>query len=431
MITQIFSLVLLLAGAGAYVCCLWSWRNPLRKWAALVIAPGALGVLGGVFLPAVIVVSQRGGSVLEKFNPHPHSFWDLKIPRGMLLLNLGSGFRLAVLGLFLALVTAVLLHLGEVSVPLQFGRLQAPESSGREPESARFRQKLFTLYVLAFPWFGANLLLLLIAPFFNRFVQPLLKDGRTFANWLNAAQYLLLALTFFLVAAWCIGQDRRNQLRQAARFPNVKWLGLGALIGAAAFFLPHVVAYAIDRVAWAQHWGGPVEAPAPLRYLHVFSLGPYLILTAIASALSEWCWRGCAQPQLVRIFGIPRGLFLLGLLYGSVQQIAFPRFFTGLPEFFFNFLLMLISGIAWSVVFGWLTIRASSVWPAALCSAVINVLLYGSFDDTTEMIPRRMMRLGLLLFAAAVALLLVRYAPLCSRLEEAVGPEAPPLPESA
>jgi membrane protease YdiL (CAAX protease family) len=413
-ITRVFSFVLLFAGAGAYVCCLWRLNNPLRKWMFLVVVPAALGVLGGVFVPAFIVASQRRGSVLEKYSPNPLK--GFKFPPGTLLLNLGMGFRLALFGLILALVSAWMLRRGSVSLPLRFGPASLPARAEDESDSTRSRQKLFALYVLAFPWLAANFLSLILTPLFNKFIRASSShDSRTFSDWFSAAQYFLLALVFFLIAAWCLDGQRRQQLREAARIPPAQILGVACLVGIAAFFLPHLIAYSVDRIVWAQHWGIVSTAPDPALYLHIPPLGSYLLFVAIAAGLSEWCWRGCAQPQFIRIFGTARGLFLVGILYGSVQQVSLPRLFSGLPGFFLNFVLMLISGIAWSIVFGWLTIRGGSVWPAAASGAVISILVRASYADTREMIPYHLIRVSLLLFGAVLAFLLLRYSPLNSQ----------------
>jgi hypothetical protein len=170
--------------------------------------------------------------------------------------------------------------------------------------------------------------------------------------------------------------------------------------------------------------------PVVLLYVHIPPLGAYLVLIAIATALSEWCWRGCVQPQFIRIFGVARGLFLVGILYGSVQQLSFPRFFPGLAGFLFNFLLMLISGIAWSIIFGWLAIRAASVWPSVASAVLNSVLVWGSFDDTLERIPHRFLRLSLLAFGAVLALLLLRYSSFETRTQAPPLPAAPPVSES-
>jgi|GEM_PF-5621399 len=430
-VTQAFSFVLLLAGAGAYVCCIWRLDNPFRKWITVAVTPAIVGTLGGLFVPALVVVSQRRGSVLEKYNSNP--FRSFRLPPGMLLLNMGEGFRLALLGLILALAAAWMLRTSAVTLPVRFSPPTGQAPSENEGDTARPRQKLFALYVLAFPWLAANLLSLLLSPLINRFSNgsPSREVSRSVGLWTSSANYLLLALLFFLIAASCLADQRKKQLREAVRLPSAEMLGIASFVGVAAFFLPHLVAYGIDRVAWAQHWSATPDPPVASQYLHVPPLGPHLVLVAIAAGLSEWCWRGCVQPQFVRIFGVARGLFLVGILYGSVQQIALPRFFPGLFGFFCNFVLMLVSGIAWSVVFGWLTIRATSVWPAVTCAALIGVLVWGSGDDTLEQIPRAFLRLSLLAFAIALVFVLIRYLPLEADSEGPTGPETPAITESA
>jgi hypothetical protein len=426
-ITQAFSFVLLLAAIGAYICCIWPLRNPFQKWMAFAVVPALLGIVGGLFVPALIIVSQRHGSVLERHNSNP--FRGFKFPARAVLLNMGSGFQLAVLGLLLALVAAWMLRTSAVSLPLRFGPPPLPACVDDATDSARRRQRFFTLYVLAFPGLAANLLALAVLPLFTR-LAPDNSDSRALSLWLDAAKYFVLALVFFLIAAWCLGQQRRKQLMEAARLPSLQLLGVASVIGLAAYFLPHLVDYGIDRVFWAQRWSPLPDVPVVLLYVHIPPLGAYLVLIAIATALSEWCWRGCVQPQFIRIFGVARGLFLVGILYGSVQQLSFPRFFPGLAGFLFNFLLMLISGIAWSIIFGWLAIRAASVWPSVASAVLNSVLVWGSFDDTLERIPHRFLRLSLLAFGAVLALLLLRYSSFETRTQAPPLPAAPPVSES-
>jgi membrane protease YdiL (CAAX protease family) len=425
-ITQAFSFVLLLTAVGAYLCCLWPLNNPFQKWSGLVVFPALLGIVGGLLLPALVILSQRQGSVLKRHNSNPFS--GFKFPVRALLLNLGTGFQLAALGLLLALATAWMLRSRAVSLPLRFGH--SPAVVDDSPDSARSGQRLFTLYVLAFPGLAANLLNLAVLPLFTR-LAPENSDSRTLSLWLDAAKYLVLALVFFLIAAWCLGQQRKRQLMEAARPPSPQLLGVASLIGLAAYFLSHLVHYGMDSIARTQQSIPAPDVPVVLLYVHIPPLGAYLVLIAIATVLSEWCWRGCVQPQFIRIFGVARGLFLVGILYGSVQQLSFPRFFPGLPGFLFNFLLMLVSGIAWSVVLGWLTIRAASVWPSAVCATLTNVLVWGSFDDTVKRLPPGFLRLGFLAFGAILAFLLVRYSSFEPRSQPPPLSAAPRLSETA
>jgi hypothetical protein len=424
-ITQCFSFVLLLAAIGAYACCLWPLRNPFQKWTAFAVVPAFLGIIGGLFVPALVIVSQRHGSVLERHNSNPFS--GFKFPARVLLLNLGAGFQLAALGLLLALIAAVMLRTGSVALPLRFGPPILPATVDDPADPAR-RQRFFALYVLAIPWLTSNLLSLAVLPLFTRFA-PDNSDSRAFALWLDAGKYVVLALVFFLIAVWCLGYQRKKQLLDAARPPSLQLLGLASLIGLAAYFLPHLAHYASDRIAGTQHWSSTPDVPVALLYVHIPPLGSYLILITVATALSEWCWRGCVQPQFIRIFGLPRGLFLVGILYGSVQQVSFPRFFSGVPGFLLNFLLMLVSGLGWSVILGWLTLRAGSVWPSVVCSVLTSVLVWGSFDDTVKRMPQGFLRLGILVFGAVLAFLLVRYSSFESR-SQAPLPAAPTVAES-
>src|SRR5260370_24320514 len=129
------------------------------------------------------------------------------------------------------------------------------------------------------------------------------------------------------------------------------------------------------------------------------------------AALSEWIWRGCKQPQFIRTFGVFRGIFLLGILYGSVQWLLFPAMFGGLAGFFVHLVLQLIWGIVWSIIYGWLTLSAVSVGPAVVCAAFSSVLTQAAMADRQEIIPRQFLRLYLLGSGCLIAFLLVRYLP--------------------
>jgi len=141
-------------------------------------------------------------------------------------------------------------------------------------------------------------------------------------------------------------------------------------------------------------------------------MGPHLLIYVLTAILSEWCWRGCIQPQFIRSFGLLRGIFLVGILYGSAQELVFPVAFGGLPDFFLHLALQLIWGIVWSTILGWLALSAASVWPAVVCASMISVLTHAAMSDGQEIIPRQFLRLSLLGSGCAIAFILMRYLPL-------------------
>jgi hypothetical protein len=233
----------------------------------------------------------------------------------------------------------------------------------------------------------------------------------SFSLWFYAAHSFLYALPMFVLAVWALGRQRRKRLLEWARLRSMRILGFAVLLPIAAFWLPHVIAYAIDRIEWAQRLSGSHEAPLPILYLHIPPMGPHLIIYVLTAILSEWCWRGCMQPQFIRSFGLVRGIFLVGILYGSAQQLLFPVVLGGVPDFFLHLGLQLIWGVVWSTILGWLTLSAASVWPAVVCASMISVLTHAAMSDGQEIIPRQFLRLSLLGSGCAIAFILVHYLP--------------------
>lgn len=410
LLTQLFAFPLLLAGAGAYFCCLFRRERAATSWWGLVIAPTIVGIAGGLLAPALIVLNERPRSIFEKH------YWDLlsrvRLPLCALVLNTGNGFRLAVLGLILALVAALLLRNGLVALPVQFGSPALPKNS-EEIETTVSRQKIFAIYALALFGLGSGIVSLLLGPILMWFAHGGFdRLPHSFDAWFYAGQFLLCTVPLLLLAVWTLGRNRRAQLLASARLPSVGILGLALALPIAAHWLPHLVAYAIDRVAWAQHWSAASDAPQATSYLHIPPIGLHLILYALAAGLSEWCWRGCMQPQFIRTFGLLRGIFLVGILYGSVQQLQFPAPFGPLPDFFLHFALQLLWGIVWSAILGWLALAAASVWPSVVYAALSGVLVHAAMTDSQEAIPRQYFRLCLLGTGCLIAFLLVRYLPL-------------------
>jgi hypothetical protein len=428
-LTQVFGWPMLLAGVGAYFCCFSRRENPLKYWLSLVVVPALLGIAGGSFVPALVALNGHPRSVLEKYDRNP--FHGIRFPLRALVLNAGTGFRLAVLGLLLALVGSWLLRTGRGSLPIGFGPSSlAASTAGFVP--AFSRMKIFAIYTLTLASFGGNLLSSPVASILTKLFSrtPATQLGQVFGVWLSAAQFLLYTLAILLIALWALGENRPAQLLESARLPPAGMLGLALVLPLAAHWLPHVLAYAIDRVAWAQHWSATPDAPLSSLYLHAPPIGPHLILIAVAAALSEWCWRGCIQPQFIRAFGIFRGIFIVGVLYGSVQLLLFPSVAPGLPGFFFHLALQLSWGIVWSIVFGWLTLYAASVWPAAISAAMSSMLTQAALTDSQEIIPRQFFRLCLLATGCVIAFLMVRYLPLAPNQSPQLI-QSPATPESS
>ncbi len=375
-VTVVFAFPLLFAGVGAYFCCFFRRENPLKSWLGFVIGPALLGIAGGLLAPVLIVLNARPTSIFDTSARNP--FHGLRLPLRVLILNSGTGFQLAVLGLLLAFLGGGLLRTRKALLPIQF---DAPSfgAHSEESKSGISRHRVFAIYSLALFSFGGGLLSWPLSFFlvwiFNSI--PSNQQDHSFGSWIGATQSLMYILPLFLLAVWTLGKNWRLQLLQSARVPPARIFGLAVALPIVAHWLPHLVIYAIDRVAWAQRWNAMPDAPVAKLYLHVPAMGLHLLPYAFVAALSEWIWRGCMQPQFIRTFGVFRGIFLLGILYGSVQWLLFPAMFGGLAGFFVYLVLQLTWGIVWSIIYGWLTLSAVSVWAAVVCAAFSSVLATG------------------------------------------------------
>jgi len=89
----------------------------------------------------------------------------------------------------------------------------------------------------------------------------------------------------------------------------------------------------------------------------------------------EFAWRGYAQDKLIRQFGLLRGLFLLGLLWGLWHS---PLYY--LMDIFPNhpllgpFVMTPIDNILVVVPFAWFYIRSKSIWVPTFVHALGDIL---------------------------------------------------------
>jgi membrane protease YdiL (CAAX protease family) len=104
-----------------------------------------------------------------------------------------------------------------------------------------------------------------------------------------------------------------------------------------------------------------------------------LVLSPIVNLLAvfgeEFGWRAYLQPKLMPL-GTRRALLVIGLIWGVWH---WPVIFMGY-EYGFDYwgapfvgpLLFLVFTVAMAVLFGWLVLRAGSIWPSVIAHGAIN-----------------------------------------------------------
>jgi hypothetical protein len=402
------TLLVLFAGGAAYALCFWIEGEDLRRrWRSYVLVPAVLGMALTVGAVSVFSLLTKR-SVLERgdFLPSRESW------RGLagLLVHPGMGFQLAVVGAMLAAVGGWFLRRGSTTLPLRPAECMRTGSAEERCELPR-PLRIFAWYVIVLHGLVGGLvslpLYLLLQQASVRF--PTQHLWQSYGAWLMAWQSVPYALALVGMALWSLGDDRRRAFHSAWKVPSSWLLALGAALPLAVYWLPHLALYAVDRIAWAQHWGASAHVPAIERYLRIPPLSLPMILYGAAAALGEFAWRGCVQPAFVRRFGVARGFVFVGLLSGMTLGLFLDVPLGGIPGFLIRFALRLSCGVVLSIVLGWLTLRARSVWPAAACAAVSRILIEASLIDSRELMPRAYLLPTLLAVWAIAALVLVRY----------------------
>ena len=112
---------------------------------------------------------------------------------------------------------------------------------------------------------------------------------------------------------------------------------------------------------------------AALQTLQALLISP--LLNAISTFGEEFGWRGYLQPKLMPL-GSRKAVLLTGVIWGIwhwpviLMGYNYGTSYFGAP--FLGPLAMVWFTLSLGVIFGWLTIKAESVWPAVIAHGALN-----------------------------------------------------------
>jgi membrane protease YdiL (CAAX protease family) len=215
---------------------------------------------------------------------------------------------------------------------------------------------------------------------------PMVLPGVPLSLVLVAGPYMFAPAVANVVARASTGEGRERsmlvtRIRAYWRLYVVAWLlpvGFAA-VGAALYFLARPSQYGglEAAVAFVPVVGGtPALSPEAFVALQVAQL--LLVAPLVNGAFTfgeEFGWRGYLLPKLLPL-GPRRALLGHGVIWGvwhwPVIALGhnYGLDYPGAP--LPGFLLMVLFTVAVGVVFGWLTLRSGSVWPAVLGHAMVN-----------------------------------------------------------
>jgi membrane protease YdiL (CAAX protease family) len=388
-------LPLVLGYAGGIIVCLWRSKHTVRRVLLYVLA---LTIL------ALVAVSWRYLSYYSHFSyllDRRSQFISAFDSARLSLWNLGPGLQLSAAGIVL-----VLLYLSRIA--FNVGSLPLTLANGvrsNDDDSAWTKTRLLILLSLIpastliyFAVFGAARGLQ------NLSSHIFMGEKSAWPLWvatiISGFAPPLIAIQLFGAAGWRLVGRSLGRCR-------LKFLGLSVLIAPGIEVVMRFGKYVFDYIYWGAHGYGHFPPPQFVTYFEVpvHSVW-YLVPLALPALVEEISFRALLQPQLVKAYGVWRGLFFVGIVWS-----AFHFYSDFNPEFAITDVLWgvgrrVILCLALGLVLGWLALRSGSIWPSTIAHLSYNALVYSSYRY--EYAGRSLARIALW---ALLAYILFRYWP--------------------
>lgn len=362
----VLSLPLVVTGAAGYHVALLPCRRPARRLFYWVLLPSAVDILAIIefaffrfssrLLPAKSVFEQSAS----------HTGWRAFVET---VVNLGPGIQFASAGLILVTIFFVLLLCGRATAPIGLPA-SAPPSFEATPESDHHRSMIFIWAMICLlPLRGLVDYVVIQAVWKHSLLRHL--DAQSTA-WGFA---LVSALSLMALVLLAMGKDGRKGVRRSLRLSEVKYPLLAIFFPVAIASVWPLLNYAHDRILWASYQWGRFEPPTLSVY---FGAATVALLRYLLLALpEEIAWRGYLQPRFIRRYGLMRGIFLVGVVWGAFHFSGdFGRYYSSIQAI--THLVSRVSGTVFlSYPLAWLTLKSRSILPATIAHAVYNMTVVG------------------------------------------------------
>jgi len=283
------------------------------------------------------------------------------------LLNLGPGLQIGVAGFALVATFALLLWRGRTTLPIRL-RFSSAGFVDEIPFEENRRTALFVwMMICLIPL--TNLAGTAIAGSFYYFVPGLRKLPEA----VNGLGTVCFALAQFALVLFAMGRDRWKALRESFHLPPLRYVGIAALIPLGLASIPSLARYFLAVQHWAQSGIGSYMKPTLGDYFKAPEVHLYWYF--LPALVEEIAWRGYLQPRLVRRYGLVRGIFLVGVVWGAFHFAGdFGTRMTAASAAL-HIARRLTETVGQAYVLGWLAIRSRSILPAAVAHCVFNMCL--------------------------------------------------------
>jgi len=386
----------LFAGLMGYATCLYPGPKPVRRVLGLALLPALFSIVCILFV--FYRLSGSGTSVLEThaviklvYRWFRVSFWHFPV-----------GFNFCVFSLVLIAVFVVRLRSGTSSLPLA---LPGPIASLDEAADSWPKIKMLIFTLLAPLFLIAGFLCVLLGlPYFFLHGSVLVTYGvvmRIVVSVLEAALLIALAL-------WILGRRGRNMARSSFHLPEPHDAFFAFLLPIGLSVLISAPNYLIDGTNWVIYASHQTLAPSFSSYFDATRVwNPWLLLMVFGAFAEELVFRGLLLRNLTSRYGLPRGIFLTGIIWGAYhfRSDSYSGLSVGGVLYHLGYRILIC--LALNYALAWMTLRRKSIIPAGIAHTISNILVVAGVRNAIPWSGElRVVEWGV------VAFLLFRYWPL-------------------
>jgi len=363
----IFVYFIIFLGMAGYFVCFWAGKHPLRRVIRWVCAPALLGL--GLMFFRILYLSATRTSILEstssvignRFRWVEANLW--KLPEGFQFMLLG----LVLIGIFISRMA-----FGIATLPVAI-----PNAHVSQENLEAWRRLQFLIFLLVGPLFLVGLLLSFVSigiPLMIFATPPAYIQS----IWFSRLAPVLETPAACTVVLYLMGPENRQTVQDSIRLPDRTSALLSLIFPVGTAVLISAGHFVVDREVWVAHGFGKFSAPEFGSYFDIPD--PYFLLLFFAAFFEEIIFRGLLQKRFIERYGMHRGIFFVGIVWGAFHffsDFSFPRA-TGLVVLSHSW-MRLFTCVTLSFVLGWLTLRSESILPAAAAHTLYNVVVFSGF----------------------------------------------------
>lgn len=349
-----------------YYLALVGCKKPWRRLLDSVLLPAGAGLAANLIVAFFRFRAVGEPAYFVSQLPGVPHLWEPRILQS-LAVSLGPGFQFASIGFVLVAAFFVLYSWGRATLPMRLPAASLRDVSVPEDEHA---QTMFFVWMMVAMVFLAHLPGIALTVF-SDWIVPIAPRFFGPENWFPLR--LIDSCVQLVIVVLAVGKSGRKMIPGMLQSPRAIYLAVAILVPSAIASVGPLASYFHARLLWSAPGWGKDLPPSPRNFFEL--AGVASLWYFVPALVEEIAWRGYLQPRFIRRYGLVRGIFLVGVVWGAFHYAwDFNTRMTSL-DVVVALASRLVGTICLSYVLAWLTIRAESVLPAAIAHGIYNIFV--------------------------------------------------------